>query len=126
MVSDEREINPASMIILYHREETGRGGDRTGDHPFSSSVRYRLSNMFSAEPHSSFGSVVNLRTGGRWFDPRLGQFSFQGSMTVIATGFIPLSPRSVVTTMVMWESSQWFGKNIVQSTSLKRNPRKHG
>ena len=32
---------------------------------------------------------------------------------VIATGFIPLSPLSVVSTLVMWESSQWLGKNIV-------------
>ena len=47
--------------------------------------------------------------------PRLGQYSFPGLMIVIVTGFIPLSPLSVVSTMVMvmWESSQWFGKNIV-------------
>ena len=31
-----------------------------------------------------------IRTGGRWFDPQLGQYSFQGLMIVIATGFIPL------------------------------------
>ena len=30
-----------------------------------------------AEPHSSVGSIADLRTGGRWFDPRLGQYSFQ-------------------------------------------------
>ena len=36
-------------------------------------------------------SVANLRAGGRWFDPRLGQYSFRGLMIVIATGFIPLS-----------------------------------
>ena len=41
-----------------------------------------------------------------WFDPRLGQYSFRGLMIVIATGFIPLSPLSVVSKMVMWESSQ--------------------
>ena len=69
-----------------------------------------------AEPHSSVGSIADLRTGGCWFDPRLGQYSFRGLMIVIATGFIPLSPLSVVLTMVMWESSQWLGKNIVQST----------
>ena len=40
----------------------------------------------------SSGSVADLRTGGRWFDPRLGQYSFRELMTVIATGFIPLSP----------------------------------
>ena len=36
-------------------------------------------------------------------------------MIVIVTGFIPLSPLSVVSTMLMWESSQWLGKNIVRS-----------
>ena len=56
-----------------------------------------------AEPHSSFGSVEDLRTGGRWFDSLLGQYSFRGLMIVIAAGFIPLSPLSVVSTMVMWE-----------------------
>ena len=52
------------------------------------------------------GSVADLRTRGRWFDPRLGQYSFRGLMIVIATGF---SPLSFVSTMVMWESSQWLG-----------------
>ena len=51
-----------------------------------------------AELHSS---VV----GGGWFDPCLCQYSFQGLMIVIATGFIPLSLLFVVLTMVMWESS---------------------
>ena len=50
----------------------------------------------SADPHSSVDSVADLRTGGRRFDPRLGQYSFRGLMIVIATGFIPLSPLSVV------------------------------
>ena len=61
-----------------------------------------------AESHSSVGSVADLRTGGRWFDP-LGQYSFRGLMIVIATGFIPLSPLSVVSTMAKWESSQCLG-----------------
>ena len=69
-----------------------------------------------AEPHSIVGSVADLRTGSLWFDPWLCQYSFRRSMIVIATGFIPLSPWSVVSTMVMWESSRWLGKNIVQST----------
>ena len=59
--------------------------------------------------HSSVGSVAGLRTGGRRFDLRLGQYSFRGWMIVIATGFIPLSPLSVVSTMVMW-----LGKNIAE------------
>ena len=52
--------------------------------------------IYTAEPHSSVGSVVDLRTGGRWFDSRLGQYSFRELMTVIATGSIPLSTLSVV------------------------------
>ena len=68
-----------------------------------------------AKPDSSVGSVADLGTGGCWFDPWLGQYSFQGLMMVIATGFIPISPLSVISTMVMWENSPWLGKNIVQS-----------
>ena len=44
-----------------------------------------------AEPRSSVGSVADLGTGGLRFDPRLGRYSFRGLMTLIATGFIPLS-----------------------------------
>ena len=44
-----------------------------------------------AEPHSSVGSIADLRTGGRWFDTWLGQYSFGGLMIVVETGFIPLS-----------------------------------
>ena len=68
--------------------------------------------------HSSVSSVMDLRTGGRWFDPRLGRYPFRGLMMVIATGFTPLSPLSVVSLMVMWESSEWLGKNIVRSTII--------
>ena len=50
----------------------------------------------SNPPHSSVGSLQDLRTGGRWFNPRLGQNSFQGLMIVIATGYIPLSLPSIV------------------------------
>ena len=28
------------------------------------------------KPHSSVGSIADLRTGGRWFNPRLGQNSW--------------------------------------------------
>ena len=54
----------------------------------------------------SVSRVVDLRTGGRWMDPRLGQYAFPGLMIVIAKGFIPLSPLSVVSTNV--ESSHWL------------------
>ena len=53
--------------------------------------------------------------------PGLGQFSVRGLMIVVATGFIPLSLLSIVSTLVMWESSQWLGKNIVQSTDQKNS-----
>ena len=42
---------------------------------------------------------------------------------VIATRLIPLSLLSIVSAMVMWESSRWLGKNVVQSTG-KKNSRK--
>ena len=76
--------------------------------------------------HNSVGSVQDLRTRGRWFDPGLGQNSFPGLMIVIATGRIPLSPLSVVLTMVMWQCCQWLGKIIVRCTCEKQNPGKYG
>ena len=69
----------------------------------------------NAERHSSVGSIEDLRTG-RWFDPRRCKYSFRGLMIVIATRFTPLSALSVVSTMVMWECSQWLGKSIVRRT----------
>ena len=71
--------------------------------------------LICAEPHSSVGSNADLRTGGRWSDQRLGQYSFRGLMIVIATGSSPLSALSIVSPTVMWESSQWLGKNILRS-----------
>ena len=65
-----------------------------------------------AEPHGSVASVQHLRTGGRWFDPRLGQYSCRGLIIVIATGFIPLPSLSIVSTMAMWESSQEVAGSI--------------
>ena len=44
-------------------------------------------------------------------------------MIVVATGFIPLSPSSIVSAIVMWDRSQWLEKNIVRSPS-KNNSRK--
>ena len=48
-------------------------------------------------------------------DPWLNQYSFRGLMIVIATGLMPFSLLSIVLTMVIWESSQWLGNNIVWS-----------
>ena len=57
-------------------------------------ARVNLHKM-NTEPHSSVGSIASFRTG-HWLDHhRLGQYSFQGLMIVIATGFIPLLPLSL-------------------------------
>ena len=78
----------------------------------SLSLSLSLSCLY-AEPHGLRGSVADSKTGGRWFDPRLAQYSFRELMIVITPEFIPLSPLSVVSTMVTCESSQWLGKNTV-------------
>ena len=86
---------------------------------------FKEANLFiskNANPHSAVGSVADLRTGDRWFDLWLSQYSFRGLMIVIVTGFIPLSQLSVVSTMVKLKSSQCLGKNIVWKTGQK-NPR---
>ena len=44
-------------------------------------------------------------------------------MLVTTIGFVPLSPLSIVSEMVMLESSQWLGKNILRSSG-KTNSRK--
>ena len=80
--------------------------------------------MLCAKPHSSVGSIADLKTGGHWLDPQLGQYSFRGLMIFIATGFIPLSQPSVVATMVVWESSQW-PERILCRVLVKRTPGKH-
>ena len=75
------------------------------------------SDMYAfAKGRCSVGSVEDLRTGGLLFDPLLGQYSLRGLMLVTATGIILLSPLSVVSTTVVWERSQWLGKNIVRIT----------
>ena len=75
--------------------------------------------ILNAEPHTSVGSVADLRTGGRWFDPRLGQYPVRRLTIVTATGVIPLSPLSVISTMNMCESSNWLGKDIVRCTGRR-------
>ena len=75
--------------------------------PIAQSVEYRTSEQEVA------GSI-----------PRLSQYSFQGLIKVLATRFIPLSPLSIVSAMVLWESSQWLRKDSVQSTGEKF-PGKH-
>ena len=64
---------------------------------------------------TKYQTCPNLKIN-RWFDPQLGQYSFQGLMADISTGSIPLPLLSIVSTTVMWESSLWLGQNIVRST----------
>ena len=47
--------------------------------------------------------------------------TLRGMMIVIVAGFIPLSLLSIVSTRVMWEGSQWLGKNIVCSAGKKNS-----
>ena len=72
--------------------------------------------------HSSVGWIEDLRTGGRWFDPRLGRYSFRAQMIVIASLFLSLEPLSVLSTMFMWESLE----RIMCGVLVKRIPGKHG
>ena len=53
----------------------------------------------------------------------LRQYSFQGLMIVIATGFIPISAMSIVSAMVMRGSIKWPEKNTMWSIG-KTNSRK--
>ena len=46
-------------------------------------------------------------------------------MIVIATGFIPASPLSVVLTLVMWESTSGL-ERVLCGVLIKRTPGKHG
>ena len=74
-----------------------------------------------AEPYS----IVDLRTGGLWFDSRLGQYSFHGLMIVIATGFIPLSPLSVVRQWLCGKAAGGL-ERVLCRVLVKRTPGKHG
>ena len=63
-------------------------------------------------------SLQALKTGGCWFDPRLGKYSYGGVISVVATGFIPLSLLFRVLTMVVWESSH-LCRELVKKNSRK-------
>ena len=112
-----RQINEHNFNAFSEIRDSDQPGVKSFDSTCPTRVGFPL---YSAEPHNSVGSVADLRTGGRWFDPRLGQYSFRGLMIVIAAGFIPHSPLSAVSTMVMWKSSKWLGKNIVRTTGYKK------
>ena len=64
------------------------------------------------ECHSSVGSVPDLRTEGRMFDPRLGQYSFIGLIIVIGFDNGYIGKQTVV----------W--KKYIVRNSAEKNPRK--
>ena len=64
-------------------------------------ARHHIIISKSAEPNGSVSSIEDMRTGGCWFDSWARPLLFQGLMMVIATGFIPLSPPSIISTMFM-------------------------
>ena len=64
---------------------------------------------FYPSPYSSVDSVEVLRVVGS--NLQHGQYSLRELMTVTATGFIPLSSLSILSTMAMCKSRQWLGKN---------------
>ena len=78
-----------------------------------------------AEPHSRVSGVADLKTGGRWFDPWLGQYSCQRLMVVIATGLIPPSPLPIVATMVYGQAASGL-ERLLCGILVKRTPGKHG
>ena len=72
--------------------------------------------MDSLLGYDLFAIMDHFGTGGRWFNHRA---PFRGLMIGHYDIF-----HSSVTAVRMWESSQWLGNNIVQSTGEKRTPRK--
>ena len=76
--------------------------------------------------HISAGSVADLRTRGRSFDPRLGQYAFQGLMIVIATGFIPLSHRCPLFRQWLCGEAACGLERILCRVLVERTPGKYG
>ena len=73
----DQSARMCSLILLYtlHKTKSKMANDM---------IRLNLFTIYLL-PHSSVGSVADLRTGGRWLDPRPGKYSFRGFMIVIAT-----------------------------------------
>ena len=69
--------------------------------------------------HKLVWLIWDLRTGGPWFDSQLGQYSFLKLIIIIASELTPVSLLSIALTMVMRETSQMDGKNIVRNTGKK-------
>ena len=62
---------------------------------------------------------VEVRKGGRWFEPSARPICFRGLMTVTAIGFIPLSPQPIESTIVMWEKESVVWKEYYAEYWLK-------
>ena len=77
------------------------------------------------EPHSSVGSVADLRTAGCWFNPGLGQYSLRGLMILVATSLIPLSHRfPLFRHRLCWKGARGLEKILCRSL-VKITPGKH-
>ena len=87
---------------------------------------HRYRHCHSSSPNSSVGSVADLRTEGRWFDPQPGQYSFRGLMIVIARKDSFLSHRCPLFRQWLCEKAASGLKRIMCGVLVKRTPGKHG
>ena len=74
---------------------------------------YSLIGVNKLSPYGSVGRVAGLRTGGHWFDPRLGQYYFRELMIVIAH-------RCPLFRQWLCRKAASGLENIVLSTGLKK------
>ena len=65
-------------------------------------------------------SLYDMRTGGPW----LANFFSSTDDSLCDWGFIAPSLLTVVFTVVIWESSQWLGQSIMQSSGNKKTSKK--
>ena len=79
------------MLTLTHGSQEYNLGVNSCHLVIQSQKTYvSIFNSFT-KPHSSVVSVKDLRTGGRWFNPWLGQYCLWRLIIIIATGFIQAS-----------------------------------
>ena len=71
-------------------------------------------------------SIADLRTGGHWFYPQLGLYSFRGLTIVIATGFIPLSHGCPLFQQLLCGKATSGLDRILCRVVVKRTTGKHG
>ena len=72
---------------------------------------------------SPVGSVVDLKTGGHWFDPRLGQYSFRGLMIVIMTDSFLSHCCPLFRQWLCWKAASGLDR-ILCRVLVKRTPGK--